>query len=191
MTRWAPGTRWAARLIGAAVAGSLALAACGPARSEEPAVPRPVTVAGLALTPDRVVDRAALLPPEAEAAIVARSVALQRRTGDQFVVVTLPSLGGESIEDVGLKLGNGWGVGEAGKDNGVLLIVAPAERKVRIEAGKGLAQRLPDARAREIVGAMIPLFRDGEMIKGIEHGVDEIVATLSAAPVETETRKAA
>lgn len=136
--------------------------------------------AGIELT-GRVVDRADLLAPADETRIGAISERLERRTSDQLVVVTLPSLDGRRIEDVSLDLGRAWGIGQAGKDNGVLIVVAPRERKVRIEVGYGLMDRiLPDERAHEIIQQdMIPRFRDGRFADGIIRGSEKIAATLA------------
>jgi len=129
----------------------------------------------------RVVDNANLIAPSAAAQLTRRLSALETRTTDQFVVVTLPSLGGETIEQYGLRLGRGWGIGQRGKNNGVLLIVAPTERKVRIEVGYGLENRLTDPIAAGIIQARIlPEFRAGRMEEGIVEGVDGILAVLDA-----------
>lgn len=127
----------------------------------------------------RVVDEADLLQPEAEQELTARLGVLEAATTDQLVVVTLPSLGGHEIAAVGLALGNGWGIGQERKNNGVLLIVAPSERKVRIEVGCGLEGLLSDERAAEIVEQiLVPQFRTGQFELGIQMGVDAIVAVL-------------
>jgi uncharacterized protein len=99
----------------------------------------------------RVVDNAQLLPAGEEARLTARLAALEKSTSDQLVVVTVPSLRGETIESYGLRLGNGWGIGQKGLDNGVLLIVAPAEKRARIEVGRGLEGLLTDAGAAAIL----------------------------------------
>ena len=75
----------------------------------------------------------------------------ERTTGEQVVVVTLDSLQGHSIEDYGYQLGRYWGIGQKGKNNGAILIVAPHERKVRIEVGYGLEGQLTDATSRVII----------------------------------------
>ncbi len=85
-----------------------------------------------------MVDDADLLSYADEVAITADLKALEDKSSDQVVVVTLPSLQGYTIEDFGYQLGRHWGIGTAKLDNGVLLIVAPNERKVRIEVGRGL-----------------------------------------------------
>jgi uncharacterized protein len=126
----------------------------------------------------RVVDNAELLPPDDEARLTARLAGLEEGTSDQMVVVTLPSLQGESIEALGLRLGNGWGIGQKELDNGVLLIVAPTERKVRIEVGSGLEGLLTDGRAKAILNErVIPRICAGE-VAAITTAVDEISKVL-------------
>src|SRR3546814_10027569 len=107
-----------------------------PASSETaPAYPFP------ALT-GRDVDAANLLPPQQEARLSDRLKTLEDRSKHQFVVVTVPSLGGHTIDDYGLHLGRTWGIGRKDYNDGVLLIVAPNERKVRIEVGYGLEKEI-------------------------------------------------
>ena len=92
----------------------------------------------------RVVDDAHLLTPADKAAIEADLKALEAKSSDQLVVYTTNSLQGYPIEDYGYQLGRAWGIGQKGTNNGVLLIVAPTERKVRIEVGRGLEPQLTD-----------------------------------------------
>jgi uncharacterized protein len=123
----------------------------------------------------RVVDQAGILSPGVEKALASLSSELERRTTDQLVIVTLPNLDGRPIEDVGLALGRGWGIGQKEKDNGVLLVVAPNERKVRIEVGYGLERILPDERAAEIIQRdLLPRFRQSEFDQGILAGAEAI-----------------
>ncbi len=123
----------------------------------------------------RIVDEANLLTPEDEARLTATLQALEGTASDQLAIVTLPSLQGFPIEDFGYKLGRHWGIGQAGKDNGVLLIVAPNERKVRIEVGKRLEPILTDAMSRIIIeNAILPGFRRGDFAAGIAAGVRDI-----------------
>ena len=135
-----------------------------------------------------IVDRAQVLSDEAERALAARSQALEAATSDQVMVVTVPQLGGMSIEEFALALGNRWGIGRADLDTGVLLLVAPSERRVRVEVGCGLETVLTDARAAEIIAGMVELFRQGEVERGIDAGLGEIEAALRARP---ERRRAA
>ena len=127
----------------------------------------------------RIVDDANLLKPDDRAAIEAELSALEQKSTDQLVVVTVPSLGGLEIEDYGYQLGRHWGIGQAGKDNGVLLIVAPNERKVRIEVGRGLEPVVTDLMSRIIIeNAIVPEFRRGNFSAGIRAGVRDIKDTL-------------
>jgi len=108
----------------------------------------------------RVVDNANLLSAQQESRLTQQLASHEEATSNQVVVVTLPSLQGTSIDDFGYQLGRHWGIGQAGRDNGVLLIVAPNERKVRIEVGYGLEGDLPDAIARAIIDQnILPAFR--------------------------------
>src|SRR3546814_1314923 len=95
----------------------------------------------------RVVDNADLLSAEQERRLVAQLRSHEEASSNQLVVVTLPSLQGTAIDDFGYKLGRHWGIGQQGREEGVLLIVAPNERKVRIEVGYGLEGDLRDATA--------------------------------------------
>jgi uncharacterized protein len=86
----------------------------------------------------RVVDNADILTPEAEAALTAKLAALETQTQRQLVVATVPDLQGYDISDYGYQLGRAWGLGDAERNDGALLLVAPNDRKVRIEVGYGL-----------------------------------------------------
>jgi uncharacterized membrane protein YgcG len=135
----------------------------------------------------RVVDEAGILDTGTRAALTEKLAALEAKTTDQFVVVTLKSLQGTSIEDFGVQLGNAWKVGQKDKNNGVLLIVAPNERKVRIEVGRGLEGTLTDAISKNIIEyTIIPHFRANDFVGGISHGADAIVLALSTPSVPTQ-----
>lgn len=137
----------------------------------------------------RVVDNADLLSAEDERAITADLEALEAKSSDQLVVVTLPSLQGFEIEDFGYKLGRHWGIGQKGKNNGVILIVAPKERKVRIEVGYGLEPVLTDALAKIIIeNGILPRFRSGDFPGGIKAGVSDIIAVLTGDAEELKSR---
>lgn len=127
----------------------------------------------------RIVDNADLLTPRDRAAIEADLAALEEKSTDQLVVVTLPSLQGFEIEDYGYRLGRRWGIGQAGEDNGVILIVAPNERRVRIEVGRGLEPVVTDLMSRIIIeNAIIPQFRRGNFSGGIRAGVRDLTTVL-------------
>jgi uncharacterized protein len=127
----------------------------------------------------RVVDNADLLPPAEEARLSARLAALEKSTSDQLVVVTVPSLNGETIQAFGLRAGRGWGIGQEDLNNGVLLIVAPTERRVRIEVGTGLEKLLTDEKAWFIIrDQILPRFKEGDYEQGIGAGVDRLTQLL-------------
>ena len=127
----------------------------------------------------RVVDDAGLLTVADRAALVASLADLQATTTDQFVIVTLKSLQGAAIEDFGYQLGRRWRIGQKDKDSGVLLIVAAAERRVRIEVGYGLEGTLTDAATKLIIErAILPAFKAGDFAGGIKKGAGEIIQML-------------
>jgi uncharacterized protein len=127
----------------------------------------------------RVVDDADVLSTATVDAISAKLQGYEAATTNQVVVVTLPDLKGYPIEDWGLALGRGWGLGQKGKDNGVILIVAPKDRQLRIEVGYGLEGVLPDATADQIIRTVIiPRFKSGDLEGGISSGVDAILSVL-------------
>lgn len=133
----------------------------------------------------RVVDDAHLLTPEQTAALTQKLAALETQSKRQLVVVTLPSLQGYPIEDFSYQLGRAWGIGQKDKNDGALLIVAPTERKIRIESGPGVQGVLTDAVSSVIINTAIkPRFKAGDMAGGIAAGVDEIVRVLQLPPDE-------
>lgn len=168
-----------ARRILFGIAGSVLLLAFGSA-SADPSFP--------ALT-GRVVDDANLLSAADREQITADLKALEDKSSDQVVVVTLPSLQGYTIEDYGYRLGRAWGIGTKQLSNGVLLIVAPNERKVRIEVGYGLEPILTDALSKVIIdNAILPRFRSGDYAAGIKDGVHDISAALTGDAAELAER---
>jgi uncharacterized protein len=145
----------------------------GPARGAEPQFPE--------LT-GRVVDEAGLLGESDKQELDRALAQFEKQTGDQIVVATLKSLQGVPIEDFGYQLGRHWGIGRKGKDNGALLIVAPEEREVRIEAGYGLEGELTDARSRTIIETeILPRFRQNGYPSGIKAGVAAMIQTLGGS----------
>lgn len=127
----------------------------------------------------RVVDVAHVLKPDTIRTLETTLADYENGTSNQVVVVTLPSLEGTSIEDYGYQLGRHWQIGQKGKDNGVLLIIAPNEHKVRIEVGYGLEPILTDAAASEIVqGIILPAFRADNLQQGVVDGVQAIISVL-------------
>src|SRR5215475_13005057 len=128
----------------------------------------------------RVVDQAGVMTPESRTALEAKLKDLEDKSSIQLVVATVKSLQGSDIETYANQLFRAWKLGQAQKNNGVLLLVAPAEHKVRIEVGYGLEGTLTDALAQVIIAsAMVPRFKANDFSGGIERGVDGIITVLS------------
>ena len=138
----------------------------------------------------RVVDAANIIPDADEAALTGKLAAVEQASSRQLVVATVPDLQGYPIEDYGYQLGRHWGIGQKGANNGIILIVAPSERKVRIEVGYGLEPIMTDALAGNIIAERIlPEFKAGDYPGGIEAGADAIIEQLQA-PTEVAEQKA-
>jgi uncharacterized protein len=142
----------------------------------------------------RVVDDAGILSASTRRELDEMLAQHERTSTEQIVVVTLDSLQGHAIEDFGYQLGRYWGVGQKGKNNGAILIVAPHERKVRIEVGYGLEGQLTDAISRVIIENYItPQFREGDYNAGVLAGTGAIMRTLgdeAAANLSGESAQA-
>ncbi len=127
----------------------------------------------------RVADYAGVLSPSTISQLDAMLAQHERTSGEQVVVATLDSLQGDTIEDYGYQLGRFWGIGQKGKNNGAILIVAPHEHKVRIEVGYGLEGQLTDAAGRVIIENYItPQFRKGDFDAGVLAGTAAIMRAL-------------
>ncbi len=123
----------------------------------------------------RVVDAAHVLSPGVPDNIAASLRAIEQLTSHQVVVATVPSLDGRSVEDYANRLFRAWGLGRKDQNDGVLLLVAPSERKLRIEVGYGLEGVLPDAIAKTIIGElMVPQLRAGRIDAAVTAGVEQI-----------------
>ncbi|KMS52524.1 methanol dehydrogenase [Novosphingobium barchaimii LL02] len=160
---------------------SLLLAGC----NTQPAAERTGSASTMAAIPltGRVTDAANIIPPGAEDAITARLAALERSTKHQMVVATTPSLGGEDISTFTTRLANAWGVGRKDHNDGVVLMIAPNERKVRIAVGYGLEKSLPDDVCLEIIqNDILPHFKAGDLPAGAKAGVASLARHLMAAP---------
>jgi uncharacterized protein len=139
----------------------------------------------------RVIDEANILDQANRAALTQKLADLEAKSTDQLVVVTLKSLQGTSIEDFGVQLARRWQIGQKDKNNGVLLLVAPNERKVRIEVGYGLEGTLTDAISRLIIeNSILPRFRANDFPGGISRGVDDIIQVLTGDAEEWRHRAA-
>ena len=137
----------------------------------------------------RVVDVATILSAKTEARITDLSAVHESRTTNQVVVATLPSLQGRTIEEYANRLFRHWGIGQKDKNNGVLLLVAPNDRKVRIEVGYGLEATLTDALARAIIEQnILPAFRAGDLQRGVVDGVTSIIRASGGNPEIGVTR---
>ena len=127
----------------------------------------------------RVVDQANVLSPATREQLTRLLTEHERRSSDQIVIVTLATLGGLDIAEAGLQLGRAWKLGTKQNSNGVLLVIVPAERKLRIEVGYGLEGSLPDARAFQIINSeIVPRLRTGDLEGGVIKGTLAIIAAV-------------
>jgi uncharacterized protein len=133
----------------------------------------------------RVVDQANVIPAQNRSSIEDKLKGLEDKSGIQLVVATVSSLQGNDVETYANELFRHWKLGEAKKNNGVLLLVAPKDRKVRIEVGYGVEGTLTDALSNVIItGAIIPRFKANDYAGGIERGVDGIISVLTTDAAE-------
>ncbi|MGF7156431.1 TPM domain-containing protein [Novosphingobium gossypii] len=164
-------------LLRTALASALLLAGC----NMEPSAEQTSAASSAAVIPRAglVTDAANIIPPRDMEAITAKLAALERATKHQVVVVTTPSLDGEDIATFTIRLAKAWGVGRAGHNDGVVLLVAPRERQLRITVGYGLEDTLTNEVCRRIIQQqMVPRFKAGDLPRGIADGVDAIVLHL-------------
>src|ERR1700719_3907159 len=128
----------------------------------------------------RVVDQAGVMSADSRNTVETKLKDLEDKSGIQLVVATVKSLQGSDIETYANELFRNWKLGEAKKNNGVLLLIAPNEHKVRIEVGYGLEGTLTDALSSVIISsAIVPRFKSNDFTGGIERGVDGIISVLS------------
>jgi len=121
-------------------------------------------------------DLAGVLSESSRAEIESRLRETEKTTTAEVVVVTVRSLDGMTVEEYAVRLFALWGIGKKATDNGVLILVSPADRAMRIEVGYGLESILPDGLAGEIIrDEFLPAFRDGNFQQGIKQGVDRVV----------------
>jgi uncharacterized protein len=140
----------------------------------------------------RIVDLAHLLPPDVAVSLSAELTEHERKTGNQIAVLTLPSLEGEPLEEFSHRVSTTWKLGRKGTDNGVLLLVVPGERRIRIEVGYGLEGTLTDAKSSQIIRReIIPRFKSGDFPGGIAAGLKAIMGTIEGTytlPVESRDK---
>lgn len=151
-----------------------------PGKTASPDEPVRVQTALPARPDGPVLDQADILPAAREAALDARLRRLFSETNDALVVVSVGSLGGETIEDYATALFSDWGIGDAKTDRGLLVLVAPNERRVRVAVGCGLESTITDERASAIIEQrFLPKFREGDYAGGVETGVEALIARLA------------
>jgi uncharacterized protein len=147
------------------------------------------------LAGEPVVDAANLLDPAQEAALNAKLKGIQASTGHQVAVATIPDLQGYDLADYGYRLGRAWGIGGKGKNDGVIVILAPnnpvGKRGPRIEVGYGLEPVMTDAMSSVIAnGLMTPMLRAGDVYGALDKGVDAIATQIKLTPEEAAKRAA-
>jgi uncharacterized protein len=160
------------RVVARAIGAQALLALFAAAAPAAPYHPPPLT--------GHVVDTASLLAPSERLALDRRMEEIRTRSGFELVAFLVGSLEDRPIEDVAYGAFNQWGVGRERQDNGVLLVIAPRERKVRIETGRGVGGVLTDVQASDIIERVIaPPLRAGRYARAVADGVDAIAATLT------------
>ena len=161
------------------------LSAAGNVAEQNPTVKETTTQtlneksSNLPILTGRVVDQASVLSPSIKDELETLLATHENNTTNQVVVVTIKSLSNAQIEEYSLELARHWGIGQKGKDNGVLLLVAPNDKQVRIEVGYGLEGTLTDALSSNIINYyIIPEFKKGDIQNGIKIGTQKIIALL-------------
>src|SRR5688572_8255129 len=132
----------------------------------------------------RVTDSTGTLTPDQRAALEAKLATFETKKGSQVAVLMVATIKPETIEQYSIRVVEQWKLGRKRVDDGVLLIVAKDDRRMRIEVGRGLEGAIPDAIAKRIVSDMIaPRFREGDFYGGIMAGVDRILRTIEGEPL--------
>jgi len=142
----------------------------------------------------RINDYAGMLSPQTARSLEQKLATFERETSNQVVLLTIPSLQDETIEGFAIKTGDAWKIGQQDKGNGVMLILAQKERKIRIEVGNGLQGALPDITAGQIIrNVMAPHLKSGNFDAGISAGLDAIIAAtkgeFKATPADKKTAR--
>src|SRR3984893_16312274 len=163
LSRWGARLPWGGRRLALGIVPLLVTAVLGLA-------------ANLPALTGRIVDQANAIRPEPQRTIEPKLSELESKSGIQLVVATVTSLEGQEVEPYANALFRNWKLGEKTKNNGVLLLVAPNEHRVRIEVGYGLEGTLTDALTKVIItNAIAPRFKTGDFAGGISRGVDDII----------------
>ena len=138
----------------------------------------------------RVNDYAKTLSPDQTRALEQQLEQFEQETGHQIAVLTVPSLEGDSLEDFSIRVAEKWQIGKKGFDNGVILVVALKDRRLRLEVGYGLEGILPDAIANQIITQyIVPNFRAGNYAAGIIAGIDAVQKVIRAEPLPETARQ--
>lgn len=156
--------------------------------------PGPASAAALKFPPltGRVVDDAHVLSPQVQQQLTDQLAQLEAQTHHQLVVATLSSLQGDDIADYGYQLGRAWGIGQKGQNDGVILIIAPSEHRVRIEVGYGLEPVLTDALTSVIIQTrIVPKFKAGDISGGVVDGTQAIIDQLALPADQAQANAAA
>ncbi|OGX91665.1 TPM domain-containing protein, partial [Hymenobacter coccineus] len=162
----AAGPQWLRRALGMLLLA--VLAAAGALAQGLPPRPNP---------PRLVNDLAHLMQPQEADALEQKLVAYNDSTSSQIAVVTVPDLGGNEIADYAQQLYRAWGIGQKGKNNGILVLVAQQEHAARIQTGRGLEGAVPDALAKRIISnTLVPAFRQNQYYAGLDRGTDQLIA---------------
>jgi uncharacterized protein len=155
------------------------------------ALPAAVLSAALPALTGRVVDHAGMIDTATRVLLEQKLADFEAEGSDQIVVATVESLDGEAIEPYANRLFRAWGLGQAGENNGILLLISRDDRKMRIEVGYGLEGTLTDLHSKLIIeNDLVPAFRAGDYTGGIEKAVDDIIMVLQGNPEELEARGA-
>ncbi len=125
-------------------------------------------------------DFAGIIPIDQKTKLETTLTNFEKQTGDEIAVVTVTTIGNDTIEKYAVKLFEDWGIGKMGKDNGLLLLIAVNERKMRIEVGYGLEQYVTDAESASIIrNVLTPAFKEGKYVEGISQAVDTLIKVIN------------
>ena len=138
----------------------------------------------------RVNDYANVMRQDQARTLESRLAQFEQETGHQVVVLTIPTLDGEDIEGFSIRVAENWKIGKKGFDNGVILVVAVKDRRLRLEVGYGLEGVLPDAIAKTIISDyIVPHFRAQDYAGGIVAGIDAVLKVIKNEPLPESARK--
>jgi uncharacterized protein len=138
----------------------------------------------------RVTDQTATLSADQRAALEAKLATFEEQKGSQIAVLIVPTTAPEAIEQYSIRVAEQWQLGRKGVDDDILLLVALADRKVRIEVGYGLEGAVPDAISKRIIDeAILPSFRQGDVYGGITLGTDRLIRVIDGEPLPEPVRR--